>query len=63
VGNVVVGIPPTVFIRLVGPWLLVTTNTGAPPRATDTFELIAHNHASIAAAALQHQVELTCQPS
>jgi hypothetical protein len=62
-GNVVVDIPPTVFIRLVGPWLLVTTNTGAPPSPADTFELVAHNHASIADASVQHQVETGCASS
>jgi hypothetical protein len=59
-GNVVVAIPRTVFIHVIGQWLVVTTNTGAPPQPTDTFYAIANSHATIADESLRQRVELGC---
>jgi hypothetical protein len=60
-GNLVVSIPPTVFIRTVGPHLVVTTNTGRPPRPSDTFYAIGNGQAALASAALQRYVESACR--
>jgi hypothetical protein len=60
-GNVAVDVPPTVFIRAAGRWLVITTNTGRSPRPSDTFYAIANGHAALASAALQRYVESACR--
>jgi hypothetical protein len=59
-GSVVVAIPRTVFIRVVGPWLLVTTNTGQPPQPADRYYTIANGHAALSIPSIRHQVALGC---
>jgi hypothetical protein len=59
-GNLVVGIPPTVFIRVIGRWLIVTTNTGAAPQPSDTFYTIADGHAALADRPTRRLVIVVC---
>jgi hypothetical protein len=61
-GNLVVGIPPTVFIRVVGRWLIVTTNTGERPQPADTFYAIADGHAALADPPTRRLVIVDCAP-
>jgi hypothetical protein len=60
-GNLVVDIPSTVFIRVVGRWLFITTNTGAPPAPQDEFAVIRAGHAYPADPRLRRIVEFACR--
>jgi hypothetical protein len=60
-GNVTVAIPPVVLIRTRDHRLVVTTNTGKPPQAQDTFYYIAHaGSARLARPALRQRVLSKC---
>jgi len=60
-GNLVVEVPRTVFIRVVGRWLFITTNTGAPPAPQDEYAVIRAGHAHPADPRLQRIVEYACR--
>ncbi len=60
-GSLVVEVPRTVFIRVVGRWLFITTNTGAPPAPHDEFAVIRAGHAYPADPRLQRIVEFACR--
>jgi hypothetical protein len=59
-GNLVVDIPPSVFIRAHGSRLVITTNTGRPPTLGDTFFYIARGEAVIADRRVRRQVVSGC---
>jgi hypothetical protein len=58
--DLVVEVPPVVFIRESGKWLFVSTNTRRPPQRSDSFYLIADGKAVIASATLRNQVLAGC---
>jgi hypothetical protein len=60
VGNLAVAIPPVVLIRPDHHRLVVTTNTGEPPQAQDTFYYIAHGTARLARPGLRQRVLSKC---
>jgi hypothetical protein len=62
-GNLVVEIPPAVFIQAEGRRLDVTTNTGEPPRAHDIYYYIADGRAVVAGAGMRHHVLSKCTKS
>jgi P pilus assembly chaperone PapD len=55
-----VAIPPVVLIRPHNRRLVVTTNTGQPPQAQDTFYYIVHNTARVARPALRQRILSKC---
>jgi hypothetical protein len=59
-GDLVVEIPPVVFIRADGRKLIVTTNTGERPKKLDIFYYIADGKASVAGAGMRHHVLAKC---
>ena len=58
--NLTVSIPPVVLIRPNGRRLVVTTNTGRRPQATDTFYVVAGGKAVLAGSAVRHEVLSNC---
>ncbi len=59
-GDLTVAIPPVVFIRADARRLIVTTNTGEPPREGDSFYYVASGRAVVAGARLGHEVLSRC---
>jgi hypothetical protein len=59
-GNLTVVIPPVVFIRPHGHWLVVTTNTGEPPQPQDAFYFVAPGRGRLAGPGLRQRVLTRC---
>jgi hypothetical protein len=62
-GDISVSIPPTVFIRVFGQYMMVTTNTGMPPESQDGFWVLDGNRATPASTSMRAQVLAGCTSS
>jgi len=61
-GDISVAIPPTVFIRVEGGRMVVTTDTGAPPSSQYGFWVLDGHRATPADASLKAEVLAGCTP-
>jgi hypothetical protein len=61
-GDISVSIPPTVFIRVEGGLMVVTTNTGTPPASQDGFWVLEGHTAAPASASVRAEVLAGCNP-
>lgn len=59
-GNVAVVIPAVAFIRAHGARWVVTTNTGAPPNASETFYYLSHGKAGVVGPTVRSVVLARC---
>lgn len=59
-GDLVVSVPPVVFIRERPHRIVITTNTGVPPQPQDLFYVVGSHRARPADAALRAQVLAGC---
>jgi hypothetical protein len=62
-GNLTVAIPATVYVRVKGRRLVVTTNTGEHPQPGDAYYLVSPGKAEPADPALQKEVLTACAPT